>query len=480
MERPPTMSPDEFREAAHQAVDWIADYLRDIRDLPVVPDVQPGELIDRLPAAGPEQGESMDAILADFRDLIVPGITHWNHPRFFAYFSISASGPGILGEMLAAALNVNHMLWKTSPAATELEQVTLGWLRQWIGLPADFFGIIHDTASTGSLHAILAARELAAPEARRTGIHPPLVLYASEHAHSSIDRGVLAAGIGLDNIRHVPSDDEFRMRPDALAAMIEADLAAGKKPFCAVATVGTTSTTSVDPIEDIGAIARRYKLWFHVDAAYAGSAALLEEHHHILDGAARADSLVVNPHKWLFTPVDISVLYTRQPDVMRRMLSLEEVPPYLDTAARDRAVNLSEYSLALGRRFRSLKLWFVLRYFGREGITRILRGHRDLARELAQKISADSRFELAAPVLFSLVCFRYRGSDQDNRDLLERINASGRAFLSGTTLHGKFVLRLAIGNVATTADDVRQTWEWIRSSALPVTGSPAVTPPHPL
>jgi len=474
------MSPDEFRASGHQVVDWIADYLRDIRDLPVLPGVQPGALTDALPAAGPEQGESMDAILADFRNLIVPGITHWNHPRFFGYFSISASGPGIMGEMLAAALNVNHMLWKTSPAATELEQVTLGWLRQWLGLPADFFGIIHDTASTGSLHAILAARELAAPEVRLSGEHPSLVLYASEHAHSSIDRGALAAGIGLANVRHVPSDDQFRMRPDALTAMIEADLAAGRKPFCVVATAGTTSTTSVDHVEDIGAIARRYKLWFHVDAAYAGSAALLEEHRRILDGAAQADSLVVNPHKWLFTPVDLSILYTRRPDIMRRMLSLEEAPPYLAAVEQDRAVNLSDYSLALGRRFRSLKLWFVLRYFGREGITRILREHMKLARDLAQQVSADSRFELAAPVVFSLVCFRYRGSDLENRDLLERINSSGCAFLSGTTLHGKFVLRIAIGNVATTEDDVRQTWEFIKSSALPATGSPAAGLPRPL
>ncbi len=475
------MSPEEFRAAGHEVVDWIADYLRDIRNLPVVPDVQPGALIDRLPKTGPEQGESMDAILADFRNLIVPGITHWNHPNFFAYFSISASGPGILGEMLAAALNVNHMLWKTSPAATELEQVTLGWLRQWLGLPDDFFGIIHDTASTGSLHAILAARDLAAPDAHRTGEHPRLVLYASEHAHSSIDRGALAAGIGLENIRHVPSDAEFRMRPDSLASMIEEDLAAARKPFCVVATAGTTSTTSIDPIAEIGEIARRHNLWFHVDAAYAGSAALLEEHRHILNGAAQADSLVVNPHKWLFTPVDLSVLLTRRKDVMRRMLSLEAAPPYLQAAEQDRAVNLADYSLALGRRFRSLKLWFVLRYFGREGITRVLRGHMKMAQDLAKQIEADSRFEIAAPVLFSLVCFRYRGSDQDNRDLLERINSSGRAFLSGTTLHGKFVLRLAIGNVATTEDDVRRTWEWIRSSSgLPATGSRAAEPLNPL
>jgi aromatic-L-amino-acid/L-tryptophan decarboxylase len=474
------MSPDEFRAAGHQVVDMIADYLRDIRDLPVLPRVQPGELMDALPSAGPEKGESMDAILTDFRKLIVPAITHWNHPRFFAYFSISASGPGILGEMLAAALNVNHMLWKTSPAATELEQVTLGWLRQWLRLPDDFFGIIHDTASTGSLHAILAARELASPEVRLTGEHPQLILYASEHAHSSIDRGALAAGIGLQNIRHVPSDEEFRMRPEALSTMIETDLAAGRKPFCVVATAGTTSTSSVDPVAQIGEVARRYNLWFHVDAAYAGSAALLEEHRHILYGAAQADSLVVNPHKWLFTPVDLSVLFTRKKDVMRRMLSLEEAPPYLQAAEQDRAVNLADYSLALGRRFRSLKLWFVLRYFGRQGIARILRGHMRMAQELAQQISADPRFEVAAPVLFSLVCFRYRGSDQHNRDLLDRINASGKAFLSGTTLHGKFVLRLAIGNVATTEDDVRQTWEWIKSLTLPATVSPAAEPLNPL
>jgi len=270
------------------------------------------------------------------------------------------------------------------------------------------------------------------------------------------------------------------MRPEALGAMIEADLAAGRKPFCVVATAGTTSTTSVDPVEDIGAIARRYKLWFHVDAAYAGSAALLEKHRYILDGAAQADSLVMNPHKWLFTPVDLSILYTRRPEVMRRMLSLEEAPPYLQAAEQDRAVNLADYSLALGRRFRSLKLWFVLRYFGREGITRILRGHMKMAHDLAQRIADDSRFEVAAPVLFSLVCFRYRGSDQQNRDLLDRINASGKAFLSGTSLHGKFVLRLAIGNVATTEDDVRQTWEWIRSLALPAIGSPAAEPLNPL
>jgi len=458
------MSPEEFRASAHQTVDWIADYLRDAGQLPVSPSVEPGALIDRLPSSAPEQGEPMDAILKDFRDLIVPGMTHWNHPRFLAYFAISASGPGILGEMLSATLNVNHMLWKTSPSATELEQVTLGWLRQWLGLPDSFFGIIHDTASTGTMHAILAARELAAPQIRRTGEFPALTLYASEHAHSSVDKSALALGVGLSNVRHVPSDAQFRMQAGALTAMIEEDLAAGKKPFCVVATVGTTSAASVDPVPEIAAIAQRYGLWLHVDAAYAGSAALLEEYRHILNGAELADSLVVNPHKWLFTPVDLSVLYTRRPEVMRRAVSLEDAPPYLTAADQDRAVNLADYSLALGRRFRSLKLWFVLRSFGRQGIAEVLRRHIRIAKDVAAEIARHPDFELAAPVDFSLVCFRHRGSDAGNRALLEKVNQSGEALLSGTMLNGRFVLRMAIGNLATGEDDVRKTWELIRRS----------------
>ena len=467
------MSPEEFRASAHEVVDWMADYLRDIRDYPVLPHVEPGALIDRLPASGPEQGEPMKAILEDFRKLIVPGITHWNHPRFHAYFSTSASGPGILGEMLAAVMNVQHMLWKTSPAATELEQVALGWLRQWLGLSDEFFGIIHDTASIASMHAILAAREMASPATRFSGEHPRMILYTSEHAHSSIDRGAMTVGIGLDNVRHVPADAEFRMQPDALSAMIEEDLAAGRKPFCVVATVGTTSSASIDPLPAIAAIAERYGLWLHVDAAYGGPAAVLEECRYILDGCARADSIVVNPHKWLFTPMDLSILYTRNPAIMRRAVSLEELPAYLVTAQHERALNYSEYSVALGRRFRALKLWFVLRYFGREGIAQVLRSHIRMAKELAQEIGGDPRFELAAPAPYPLVCFRYRGTDAENRNLLERINASGSTYLSGTVLQDRFVLRFAIGNIATTDEDIRATWELIRSSSPRATGSRA-------
>ena len=375
--------------------------------------------------------------------------------------------------MLAATLNVQHMLWKTSPAATELEQVTLGWLRQWLGLPDTFFGLIHDTASIASLHAILAAREWASPEARRTGERRSLILYTSEHAHSSIDKGAVAVGIGSENVRHVPADSEFRMRPDALAALIEEDVAAGKKPFCVVATLGTTSSTSADPLVAIADLAERHSLWLHVDAAYAGPAAILEEHRHILDGAQRADSIVINPHKWLFTPMDLSAFYTRHPDVMRRSVSLEETPAYLAAAQQERALNYSDYSLALGRRFRALKLWFVLRYFGREGIAQVLRGHLRMAQDLAGKIRRDPDFELSAPVPFSLVCFRYRGSNGENRALLDRVNATGRTYLSSTVLNGNFVLRLAIGNIATTQDDIGETWELIRSSVPRSTGSRA-------
>ncbi len=459
------MNPEEFRAAAHQAVDWIADYLRDVRDYPVVPSVKPGDLIRQLPASGPEHGEPMEQILRDFRELIVPGTTHWNHPRFFGYFSNSASGPGILGELLAAALNANHMVWKSGPAATELEQVTLGWLRQWLGLPEEFFGLIHDTASTSTMHAVIAAREAAVGEARLTGDFPRLVLYTSEHANLSVDRAALAAGVGLHNIRHIPIDDAFRMRAELLSAAIDEDLRAGKKPFCVVPTLGTTSSASVDPLAPIAEVAQRYGLWLHVDAAYAGPAAILEEHRHILNGAALADSLVLNPHKWLFTPMDLSVLYTRRPEVFRRALSLEETPAYLKNTREESAVNFSDYSVALGRRFRSLKLWFVFRTYGREGITRILREQIRMAHELGKSIDKDTRFELCAPIEFSLVCFRLKDTDQRNRDLLDHINATGHAFLTGTTLKGKFVLRIAIGNIGTSEEDIASTWAKIRELA---------------
>jgi aromatic-L-amino-acid decarboxylase len=456
------MTPEEFRRQGHRAVDWAADYLAQAERYPVLSRVKPGQLTDALPACGPEQGEPAERLLADFERLILPAITHWNHPGFMAYFANSGTGPGILGELLAATLNVNGMLWKSSPAVVELEQVALGWMRQWTGLPAGWFGQILDTASVGSMHALACAREAAAPNSRTEGMSPGLVVYASEQAHSSIEKGAIALGFGQDNVHKVPVDAEFRMRPDALAEMIERDVRAGLRPCCVAATVGTTSTTSVDPVPAIAEICRQRRLWLHVDAAYAGSAALCPEFRWILEGCDRADSFVTNPHKWLLTPMDCSVFYTSRPDVLRRAFSL--VPDYLATADDPRAVNLMDYGVALGRRFRALKLWFVLRTYGREGIVRFIREQIAWAQELAAWVDADERFERTAPSPFSVVCFRYKGSDEDNRRIQEKVNETGEIFMSGTKLNGKFSLRLAIGNAATARSHVQRAWELVRQA----------------
>jgi aromatic-L-amino-acid decarboxylase len=454
---------EDFRRAGHEVVDWIAHYLEHTRDYLVLPKVQPGELTDALPRSAPEKGESYDAILKDFDNIIVPAVTHWNHPRFLAYFANSAATPTILAEALAAALNTNGLHWKTSPAVAELEQVALGWLSQWMGLPSDYFGIIYDTASVSSLHAVAAAREMADPEARLEGSKPVLTLYTSAESHSSIEKAAIALGIGQKNVRKIPVDEEFRMRPDALAQAIDADIRQGKRPFCVVATVGTTSSTSVDPVAAIAEVAERHNLWLHIDAAYAGSAAILPECRHILNGSECAHSLVVNPHKWLFTPVDLSAFYTRRPDILRRAFSL--IPEYLRASEDPRAINLMDYGIPLGRRFRSLKLWFLMRYFGRERMQELLRSHIAWAKQLAEMIARDARFEIVAPVPFSVVCFRYKGTDDENRALLEAVNATREVYLSHTVLNDKIVLRVAIGNLQTTWDDVARAWELLREKA---------------
>ncbi|RPI15618.1 MAG: amino acid decarboxylase [Acidobacteriales bacterium] len=457
------MQTEDFRSAAHEIVDWIADYLENPRDLPVLPDMQPGDLVSRLPGSAPEQGEPMGRILEDFHKLIVPAVTHWNHPRFMAYFPSSASPPGVLGEMLSAALNTNAIVWKSSPANTELEMVTMGWLRQWLGLPEEFFGIIYDTASVGTMHAIAAAREMADPEARNKGATRGLTLYASQQAHSSVEKGAIAVGVGRENVRKIPADAEFRMRVDALVEAIETDRKAGLKPFCVVATVGTTSSTSVDPVAEIVQVAEKYGLWCHVDAAYAGAAAILPECRWILQGAERAHSLVVNPHKWLLTPADLSAFFTRRPDILRRAFTL--VPEYLRTSQDGKATNFMDYSIAMGRRFRSLKLWFVMRSYGKEGVAEILRRHIGMGQRIAAAVDADQRFERVSPTPFSVVCFRYKGSDEENRALLDRVNATGKTFLSHTELNGRFVIRFAIGNVGTTQQDVDEIWSLIQQLA---------------
>jgi aromatic-L-amino-acid decarboxylase len=467
----PTRTPDQdwaayiadFRRAAHQAVDWAAEYLEHVRDYPVVPRLNPGDLTDSLPPSAPDRGESFDDILRDFDSKILPAVTHWNHPRFMAYFACTGSTPAIIAEMLSATLNTNGLHWKTSPAVAELEQVALGWLRQWMGLPDDYFGIIYDTASVSSLHAIACAREMADPDARVNGSTPNLVLYTSQESHSSIEKAAICLGIGQKNVRKVPSDAEFRMRVDALDQLIQKDLAAGLRPFCVVATVGTTSSTSVDPVAPIADVAARHNLWLHIDAAYAGIAAILPEHQHILAGAERAHSLVVNPHKWMFTPVDLSAFYTRYPHILRRAFSL--TAEYLYTADNTRQLNLMDYGVPLGRRFRSLKLWFLMRYFGRECIQQALRNHIAWADRLAKLIEADSRFELSAPHPFSVVCFRYKGTDAENKQIMEAANATGEVYLSSTVLNGKVVLRVAIGNLQTTWDDVNRAWELLRTAA---------------
>ncbi len=454
---------EQFRRAAHQAVDWIAEYLRDPRKYPVVSRNKPGELIDALPKSAPEHGESYELILRDFEKLILPAVTHWNHPDFFAFFATSSCAPAIVGELLTAALNTNGLHWKTSPALVELEQVTLGWLRQWMGLPGEWFGIIYDTASVGSLHAIAAAREFVDPEAHARGSLGNLVLYASDQSHSSIEKDAIALGIGQDNVRKIASDAEFRMQPRLLAEAIQQDLAAGRKPFCVVATVGTTSSTSIDPVPEIADICERHKLWLHADAAYAGVAAIVPEKQHILKGCERAHSYLVNPMKWMFIPVDLNAFYTRYPDVLRRTFSL--VPEYLRTAGAEREINLMDYAVPLGRRFRALKLWMTMRYYGREGIVRMLRAHLEWAQRLATLVDQDPQFERVAPVPFSVVCFRYKGTDDENRAIVAKVNETGRAYIGPTVLAGRVALRIAIGNIGTTWDDVAQCWELVRAAA---------------
>jgi aromatic-L-amino-acid decarboxylase len=453
------MTQEEFRAAADRAACWIASYMERIRDYPVLARVRSGEIAAQLPANGPEQGEDIGAVLDDFERIVVPGITHWNHPRFLAYFANSGTPPGMIAELLASALNVNAMVWRGSPAATELEQVTLRWLAQWLGLPPEWLGVIYDTASVSTLHALAAAREWADPRARSHGNPPGLTLYCSEQAHSSVEKAAIAIGIGQENVRKIAAGPQFQMNVEALEEALARDRQAGRRPFCIVATAGTTACAAIDPLAPIAALAERERIWLHVDAAYGGAFALLPQMRRLFEGWERADSVVVNPHKSLLTQVDLSVLYTRRPDILRRAFAL--VPDYLQTPAA--TINLMDYGVPLGRRFRALKLWFVMRCHGREGMAAILAGHVRLAQQFAMWVAEDERFELAIPAGFSLVCFRLRAPDEPNRALLDRLNESGVAFLSHTVLDGRFTLRLAVGNYQTNLDDLRAVWEKIRS-----------------
>lgn len=469
------LSPDEFRAAAHAAVDWIADYLEHPERYPVKSRVRPGEVARALPTSAPEHGEPLAAMMQDFQTTILPGITNWNHPSFFAYFANSASYPGILGELLTAGLNANGMLWVTSPAVTELEQVTLDWLRQLMGLGDGWFGEITDTASVSTFYALAAAREATGLDIRARGMAarddlPTLRVYCSEHAHSSIDKAVIALGLGHDNLVKIPADPQFRMRPDALEAAIQSDIARGYRPLAVVPCIGTTSTTSIDPVPAIVRIAKAHGCWVHVDTAYAGPAAIVPELRYILDGVDDADSFVVNPHKWLFTPMDCSVLYTKRPDALKRAFAL--LPEYLVTEGQDDVLNLMDYGIQLGRRFRSLKLWMILRAYGADGLAERIRFHCELAREFAGMVHFEGDWELTAPIPLSLVCFRYApaGATEDdlariNAAIMERVNANGKAYLSHTKLNGKYTLRLAIGNIRTDRPHIEQVWRELREAA---------------
>jgi aromatic-L-amino-acid decarboxylase len=464
----------EFRAAFHRVADLVADYLEHVGDYPVLPKVRPGDVRALLAPVPPRDPEPLDRVLDDYRRIIEPNVTHWNHPGFMAYFGITGSGPGILGEALAAGLNVNAMLWRTSPAATELEETVTDWLRQMLGLPAVFRGHINDTASVSTFLALAVARDRAPGlEIRERGLAgradvPALVVYASDQAHSSVDKAVIALGLGLANLRKVPVDDQFRMNAVALEAMIAEDRIHGRLPIAVIATAGTTSTTSVDPLQAVAAVCRREAIWLHVDAAYGGAAATCPEFRPLFDGMEQADSIVVNPHKWLFTPVDCSVLLVREAAALRAAFSL--VPDYLRTD-EEGVTNLMDYGIQLGRRFRALKLWMVIRAFGVAGIRERLRAHCALAQELAGWVRAEPGFELAAPVPFSVVCFRVTrgatGEEQDklNERVINHVNAAGSVFLAPTRLRGRVVIRVAIGNLRTGREHVARAWELIREAA---------------
>jgi aromatic-L-amino-acid decarboxylase len=476
------MDPEAFRAAAHTVVDLMADYLAAVEHYPVFPPIEPGALRPLFPTAAPEAPEPVETILEDYRRLIEPNATHWQHPGFMAYFATTASGPGVLGEMLTAVLGQNPMLWRTSPIGTELEQVVVGWLRQALGLPMEFDGLITDTASTSSLIALAAARQAAGTDAAALGLAGragpgEMRVYASAEAHSSIEKALMTLGLGRANLVRVATNDRFEMRVDALEAAIAADRATGARPIAIVATLGTTSSTSVDPVAAIADLAEWEGLWLHVDAAYAGSLAIVPARRPAFAGWERADSIVVNPHKWLFTPVDASLLLTRRMAILRDAFSL--VPEYLRTLDREAPVrDYNEFTPQLGRRFRALKLWMLLRAFGLEGLRRRLERHCALAATFAGWIDEAPDWERLAPVPFSTVCFRHvpaalRGEDagaatrldDHNAALMDAVNRTGEVFLSHTRLGGEFTIRLSVGNLRTEDRHVAGAWALLRREA---------------
>jgi len=463
----------EFRKQLHELADWIADYREKIGERPISRNVQPGEILSQLDRDAPEIGTPFEKIFTDINRVIVPGIAHWAHPQFMSYFGCTTTNPGILAEIITGALNVNAMTWRTAPAATELETLVLDWLRQWLQLPNEFTGVVYDTASISTMHALATAREQIAPNTRKLGLSgrdlPRFRIYTSDQAHSSIEKGAIALGIGEDNVQRVPSDAEFRLEVAALRAMVERDVAEKFKPLAVVATVGTTSTANVDPVPEIAKICREHKMWLHIDGAYGAGLALLPEWKSITAGWNEADSIVVNPHKMLFVPLDFSALYMRDIGRLRRLFTLS--PEYVHLRDPDNTeINYMDYGVQLGRRFRALKAWVVWRAFGREGIAARIRDHLRLANLLVDWIKADKRFELAAPVVMPVVCFRFVAADKDkidilNSEIVERINASGRGYITQTKLRGRTVMRIGLGNILTTEQHLRNVWQLIQRTA---------------
>jgi aromatic-L-amino-acid/L-tryptophan decarboxylase len=465
------MHPDEFRRHAHELVDWMADYLRDVGTMPITSAVAPGDIRRQIPATPPIDAEPFEALFDDFRRVIVPGMTHWNHPGWFAYFPGNNSPASILGEMLTATLGAQCMSWVTSPAATELEQVVMDWLRQMLDLPAGWVGVIQDTASTATLVALLTARERAT--GGRAGSHglaaagTQLTVYASREAHSSIDKAVKLAGYGLEHLRSIETDNVFALRPEALARALETDRAAGLRPACVVASVGTTSSTAIDPLVPIAELCRKHGAWLHVDAAYAGAAAIVPELRPAFEGMEQADSIVFNPHKWMLTNFDCTAYFVRDPAAL--LGTFQATPEYLRTAYDADVVNFRDWGIQLGRRFRALKLWFVIRSYGVDGLRAIIRRHVALARELADWVEADPEFELMAPVPFGLVCFRWRPAgrseeqvDALNARLLAAVNAGRERYLTHTKLGGRYAIRLVVGQRGTEREHVHGAWESVR------------------
>src|SRR5713101_6047023 len=470
--------PAIFRKQLHQIADWIADYREKIAERRISPNAKPGDILAQLDATPPETGASLDKIFADINRVIVPGVAHWAHPQFMSYFGCTTTSPGILAEMITGALNVNAMTWRTAPAATELETLVLDWLRQWLYLPNDFAGVVYDTASISTMHALATAREEAAPNTRTVGLSglglPAFRIYTSDQAHSSVEKGAIAIGIGEENVRRVPSDSKFRMDVAALRKMIAQDRQENFRPMAVVGTVGTTSTASVDPVPEIAQVCREEKMWLHIDGAYGAGLALLPECKWITAGWNEADSIVINPHKMLFIPLDFSALYVRDIGRLRRLFTLDPEHLHLrDPVGAE--INYMDYGVQLGRRFRALKAWMVWRAFGREGITARIRDHLRLANLLADWIKIDKRFELNAPVVMPDVCFRFTAVDQPkvdmlNSEIVELINASGRAYLTQTKLHGRTVMRIGLGNILTTEQHLRNVWGLIQLTAGEIAG----------